>query len=387
MIIYLILLLVILFAGAKISQKDEFHEDFLSLKISKGIQGITAIAIIFHHCTQTIVDAKQDAGIMYMFNFAGYLLVAIFFFFSGYGLYVSYKNKKDYLKGFLKKRLPTVLVPLVFINAIYTVVWLIGGNNLYNDLNPLTLGLDNIFFRITTFLCITLMNGNLWFVITIALFYIMFYFIFKNSKDENSAIRNMGIGVVLYAVLGMCVPPIGLFWFEGEWWYDSSFIFFLGIFAAKNKQKIIAVAKEKYKILLPLSFIGTAVVWAITIYLDRHIGAYGHGLLGAGGALLCYLSKTAVEILFVSFVLLLSMKIRANNKALDFLGQIAFEVYLIHGLYIDVFRSDVINIESPVLFFAVIIVCTLISAWILNIVDSKLVKAIKNCFKKDRAFR
>ena len=44
--IYLIIFAFILFLGVKIAPKGNFNEDFLSLKVSKGIQGFCAICII-----------------------------------------------------------------------------------------------------------------------------------------------------------------------------------------------------------------------------------------------------------------------------------------------------------------------------------------------------
>lgn len=58
---------------------------------------------------------------------------------------------------------------------------------MYDDMNPLVTEMDTIFFRITTFLSITLMNFNAWYVITIAIFYIVFYLAFKYSKNEDKA--------------------------------------------------------------------------------------------------------------------------------------------------------------------------------------------------------
>ena len=377
MIIYLLLLIAVLFSGAKIASKNQFHEDFLSLKVSKRIQGGCAIAIMFHHLIQNIIDNKQDPGLMSIFYHAGYLFVAIFFFFSGYGLYVSYKNKKDYLNGFLKKRLPTVLVPLFLINAIYTIIVLIGDNELYGDLNPLTMVGRNIINIITTFLCITPMNSKSWFVIAITIFYIVFYLAFKKSRDENRAIRRIGVFLIIYALIGASLPPIGFYWLEGEWWYNASFIFFIGILFGKNQEKILSFAKEKYKLLLPISFAGTLAAWYLSITLDKTTGAYGHGIEGFKGAVICYLAKTVVEILFVSFVLLLAMKIKTNNKVLDLLGDNSFEIYLMHGLFIGMLRSPVIFIENPIVYILAVLVLSLISAFIINKVDSVLVKKVK----------
>lgn len=139
--IYLLFLLVILLIGVKKAPKGEFHEDFLSLKISKGIQGVCAICIVAHHFIQPYFYNGDKTGALGSFALIGFLFVGIFFFFSGYGLFKSYKTKPDYLKGFLRKRLPVVLVPLYIVNTILTIITIVTQGEMYNDMNPLVMGI------------------------------------------------------------------------------------------------------------------------------------------------------------------------------------------------------------------------------------------------------
>lgn len=122
MTIYLLIFAFILFLGVKIAPKGNFNEDFLSLKVSKGIQGFWAVCIIAHHFVQPFVYSGQGAGALSIFALIGFLFVGVFFFFSGYGLFKSYKNKPNYLNGFLRKRIPVVLVPLYVVNTILTAI-------------------------------------------------------------------------------------------------------------------------------------------------------------------------------------------------------------------------------------------------------------------------
>ena len=62
MTIYLLIFAFILFLGVKIAPKGNFNEDFLSLKVSKGIQGFWAVCIIAHHFVQPFVYSGQGAG-------------------------------------------------------------------------------------------------------------------------------------------------------------------------------------------------------------------------------------------------------------------------------------------------------------------------------------
>ena len=125
---YMVLLLFILGWGCKKAKKGTFHEDFLSYPVIKGVQGFAALAVILHHVTQEVTQyGRYYKGAINVFVDAGVLFTGLFFFCSGYGLIVSMKEKEDYLQGFLKKRLPAVLVPFFVCNLLFILVNLLLG--------------------------------------------------------------------------------------------------------------------------------------------------------------------------------------------------------------------------------------------------------------------
>jgi len=374
--IYLLILAFILFLGVKIAPKGNFNEDFLSLKVSKGIQGFCAICIIAHHFVQPFVYSGQGAGALSIFAMIGFVFVGVFFFFSGYGLFKSYKTKPNYLKSFLRKRMPVVLVPLYVVNTILTVIVLITGGAMYNDMNPLVMGMDTIFFRITTFLGITLMNSNAWYMITIAIFYIVFFFAFKYSKNEDKAFKIMGIFSIIYLILGIAAGH-GIFWLQGEWWYNSSILLFIGMYVAKNEEKVISFIKRRYTALLIITGIGTIVLTGVAIVATMQISYYRPGLSGKACSVVCLLCESCATLAFVSFILILTMKVRINNKILDFLGKIALEIYLVHRFFLVALNSQYITIQNIILYLAAVYAGTIITAIVLNKIDKVIIGAIQ----------
>lgn len=374
--IYLLILAFILFLGVKIAPKGNFNEDFLSLKVSKGIQGFYAICIIAHHFVQPFVYSGQGAGALSIFAMIGFVFVGVFFFFSGYGLFKSYKTKPNYLKSFLRKRMPVVLVPLYIVNTILTVIVLITGGAMYNDMNPLVMGMDNIFFRITTFLGITLMNSNAWYMITIAIFYIAFFFAFKYSKNEDRAFKIMGIFSVIYLIAGISAGH-GIFWLQGEWWYNSSILLFIGMYVAKNEEKVISFIKRRYTTLLIITGIGTIILTCVAIASTMQISYYRPGLSGKAGSVVCLLCESCATLAFVSFILILTMKVRLNNKILDFLGKISLEIYLVHRFFLVVLNSQYITIQNIIVYFAAVYAGTIITAIVLHKIDKVIIGAIQ----------
>lgn len=376
MAVYLLIFAVILFWGAKAAKRGEFNEDFLSLKVSKGIQGFFAICIITHHFSQQYIYVGEGTGALTLFGLIGFLFVGVFFFFSGYGLFKSYKTKPGYLDGFLRKRLPVVLVPLYVINTIFTIIVLVSKGTVYNDMNPLLIGMDNILFRITTFLGITLMNSNAWYMVTIAIFYLVFYFTFINSRNEDDSLKIMAVFSVIYVIAGIFAGH-GILWLQGEWWYNSSMLFIVGMYTAKNEEKILVFIKKKYVLLVTVCTISTVIMTVAAICATAMISYYRPGLHGKVCSVICLFCETLATALFVSLVLMITMKIRLNNSILDFLGRIALEVYLVHRFFIVSLNSRYVTVPSKILYLALIYVFTIISAVILHKIDGAIVQFIK----------
>ena len=123
------LLIVLMLWGGKFSGFKEFHEDHFGLENTRSLRGIAALGVIVHHISQR--DFFQDSGELHSFVNAGFLFVSVFMFISGFGLARSLKNKPDYLKGFLRKRLPVIVVPFYVSIVICSIVLRLIGIRFY----------------------------------------------------------------------------------------------------------------------------------------------------------------------------------------------------------------------------------------------------------------
>lgn len=312
----------------------KFREDAFSLKNTKALQGITAIAIILHHLAQEITGygAVWKGPITYL-NDMGILFTSIFFFFSGYGLLKSFLTKPGYLDGFLENRLPVVLIPFLVSNCIYLIfIGLYTGK------------VVRVTDALTCLSGLTLLNTNSWFLVEIIIFYLVFYMIYKRCKNQKKAFGLM-TGFVL------CLMVISLFlghdhsdlnghWFMGEWWYNSTITFLCGMLVAKHEEAIVAFVKKNYRWLLPVVTVVFVSLYILAEYVVKNIGYYqeweGHPGYGAKAITLAVQMPTCI--LFVAVIFLLCMKIRWHNPVTDFLGKISLELYIIHGLMMEVVR-------------------------------------------------
>lgn len=326
-----------------------WHEDVLSLSISKGILGFFAVLIVFHHLAQKV--GASEAGIVSLLETFGVGFVAAFFFFSGFGLFTSYKSKKDYLKGFFRKRFPAILIPAYIIIAIFIVV------NIINN------GMPPIKYLIGWMTGFLLINGHMWYIVEIALFYTLFFLVFRFVKKEWMALTLMGVAIAAFTV-GSLLLGHGEFWFQGEWWFNTSFVFFLGILFAKHKDRIIECLRRFYPLWLIAASVGFVLLYRTTNYFLEEYSYYTETNMSMGYAdkFRCLSVQLPMVIVFMLLVILIGMKFRFKNPVMDFLGKISLELYLIHNLFIDLMSF----IKGSAMYCLAVVVCSIIAATLLH---------------------
>ena len=103
------LLAAALFSGCRAYGRGEWNEEYTSLGQSKVLQGALVLGVALHHMAQkSCAPWHKPAYIVHGLDFfvpIGYLFVSAFFFCSGLGLYKSLKTKPNYLNGFIRKRI------------------------------------------------------------------------------------------------------------------------------------------------------------------------------------------------------------------------------------------------------------------------------------------
>lgn len=359
-------LAVILVAGVKFAGIKECHEDFISLKQSKAIQGICAILIIVHHLSQRLQYAKP----LQMFIDAGILFVGIFFFCSGYGLIKSLREKQGYLDHFLKKRLITVLVPFYVVNLVFLAYSFAMGA--FSSFKGAELA-KQLFFYITG---IKLLNSNAWFIVVITFLYIAF-FIFFRFLNEKVAYVLMLLFILGMLVLGLYIDH-GEWWFQGEWWYNTTFLFYIGMLFARFEKPLASGMKKLYYILLPAAGVGfvfmyrfsNKILYEISYWCEYNPALSRKEIFFGRAAILS--TQIVAVFLFVFTILLISMKLQFHNPVLGFIGSISLEIYLIHDLFLQLYQSKYVYLSKEVMYVYAVIGSAIVAAVILWFIISKL---------------
>lgn len=317
------------------------NNDYLGVNSTNGLKGLLALGIVFHHLSQWVTTGTEFVNFKYM----GTYIVSVFFFISGYGLYVQNNRKEDYLDNFLSKRLSKILTPFIAISSIYLIYRNINGQAL-----TITFFVD-LFKKGST----VIYNG--WFVDIIILMYVFFYISFKIFSNRTVVILVNTLLIVGYIILAI---KLGY----GFWWYNSSLPFVLGLLWAKNKKYIDEILNKYYFIILVcitgLLFISHQ--YSFVLKRLHLVDSYSYAFLA-----------NIDNVIFTIFFILIVRKIDFSNKYLLFLGKISFELYMIHGLVISIFGKYFITSRLNDVVFTILVVVTSITlAWIINSIVRKI---------------
>ena len=323
--------------------------DYLSNKSTKSLKGLLALFIIFHHVSQKITTGENFSNFEYM----GRYIVALFFFLSGYGLYFQYSNDATYMENFLRKRLTRIFIPFFVFIVIYVIYRASLGE------------VVNVDFFLSFWRDHSNIIYNGWFINSIIVLYVIFYVSFK-KKDSKIAIFKLVFFTLVY-----------IFWKayqnHGDWEYVSIMAFFLGVFWMKDRSLIDKFIEKNYFVLL--------VSFSILMYVFRHYEVIMKNI-GITNKYVYYgIVGNLCTMIFVVYFLLLTNKLNFSNKYLDFLGNISFEIYMIHGLVMHYlgkfFVSSAVN---DVIYTIVVLLVSIVFAYCIKkliiAIEKELVKVI-----------
>lgn len=370
--LYAVIFFLVVLFHAGLRPKNAESEDFLSIGQTGAVQSAACIGIILHHLSQQVTNyGSLDKGLITVFSYAGILFTALFFFFSGYGLMISLQNRTDYLNTFLQKRLSTVLIPFWLCNAIILLI------------NRLFYGIRYSFDRAVRYISgIRLINGNGWFIIEIVIIYILFFALFSTIRSRDIALVLLTMSVFVLIAYGFFSghDPQNEQWFKGEWWYNSTITFALGLWYARFKHKLNSFFSLHYRtlaVLFPLLFIAS---FQFSVYCVGHYGYYYYlsASVGRKYAFITLISQSATCIVFVIWLILFLMKIKLGNRILASLNKIRLPLFLLHGYFVSTVFG---NIKMYAFFrFGAVIICSISAASVVSPLSAYLVNKASRAF-------
>ncbi len=330
LLIYPISLLIVMFRGAGLSPRGKAAPGFLHPDQTGMIRAAACLCVVLHHVTQYVTGyGTVPHGPVTVFNYAGFLFTGVFFFFSGYGLLTSLYTKEDYLRTFPRKRFPSVLIPFWTVNLLIVLF----SRFLYGTRYTAAGFLSGVFG-------LTLVNGNGWFFVEITLFYLLFYLLFRWIRHRDAALLLLCAvvtGVILCSFrLGHDAPGAVRHWFRGEWWYNSTSVFLLGLLAARFRERLSAFLEKHFAPALCVAAVLFAFSFPFSVWVLNRFGYYIDVPFGGRrAAAFTLLAQTAAALSFTALVVLLNRKITLHSRILARLSGITPELFLLHGVFVS----------------------------------------------------
>lgn len=320
----------------------------MSKEYTNCLRGIFAILVVIHHLYQYsgLLRGTYIGVILQLF---GFVSVAMFFFFSGYGLMLS-DSKKDYIKHFFSKRFLPLYCFYVFLIILYSIWTLL----LEKSVSP-TLILQSFLFGRTI-----VTNG--WYLQTTFVAYLLYLLVFKYCKSPKMKTLFFGVGISIYCVICILFDL-------GINWYQTMPCMVLGMVYCLRKIYIDKLLK-KYAWLV---FILFSIAFAISYVLSAISG-------------INVIFDVLYSLFFVCAVVALSY-ILCNTSLIEnnftkLCGKYSLFIYVSHGLFLKLIKLG--YIKNAYVYIFVVLVATIISSIILKKVYAKIVLLIERIqpFKK-----
>ncbi len=373
---------LLLLPSASLRSSDD--TPFFDRVISKEMQGLLAIFIIFHQTVITLDHFGIRGNQMrpfFDYYYYGILPVAFFFFCSGFGLVKRWMTDPDYLKGFMRRRIFTVLVPFFICNYIYLTDAIIA--NIQNGKSFASMEV------ICSFFGVFLINNQMWFAVEIMLLYVMFRLVFSRVRKPLTGIALMTGVVLVMIVIGLLSghsdSNVMSYWFKGEWWYNTILMFPLGMLYAYKEKRINKIIRRAFVSIL----IASAALFVIVDFVHRDLinnaiywterGGVKHPvldkLIGLG-------TETVFEILFLIFIMAVLSRIKFGNPVLRFLGKISLETIMLNYLMCNklYFIYERLGIYA---YLPAVLAGTLVSASLVYLIKNKVLERRGGLFDGD----
>lgn len=116
------------------AEYDPGKDSFMSVEDTTFLRGFWCIIVVLVHVPAVYQNRIQD-----MLGSFAYIGVTFFFMTSAYGLKWSMEHKPGYMEHFWRRRLPALLIPALFANALSVIIKAFNGETisflLFIDIN------------------------------------------------------------------------------------------------------------------------------------------------------------------------------------------------------------------------------------------------------------
>ena len=317
-------------------QKSGFVKSYLDKSTTLSVNGLFILLVFASHVNQYI-RLPNPIGVR-----LGQLIVVTFFFYSGYGVMESIKNRDGYLSTMPRHRI--LMTWLKFVIAVVCF-----------DILNFILGIPISRFRtIFSFVGWSSVGNSNWYIFDILVCYTTTWISFTifqfDSKGKVSGRKALILNFVLLIIftITLCLT-------KPSWWWDTVMLYGVGFLYSYNKNALEAFLNRRYW----LVFFCVIVFFIILLFIPI---SFVKGFFS-----ICF------SLLFACIVLLITLKVKFGNPVLLWLGVHLFPIYIYQRLPMIAFSTlgaKFVN-DHPCYFILLSLSITLVITWVYDFVQQK----------------
>jgi len=339
MIIFLLLTALVALPGIKVYPYGQLNESYISKNQTTAINGIFTLLVFFSHVSSYIkLDGRLDLPYTQFKNYMLQAVVITFLFYSGYGMMESIKKKgKAYVRQIPTKRFLRVLVHFDIAVALFLCMNFIFGK---------TFPLKRIILALTGYSAVG--NSN-WYIFAVLGLYVIVFVSFMLSGKSHI------LGVILTTLFSVGFVFAQMLLKRDTWCYDTIILFPVGMIYSLLKKPAERLL-SKHGLVHPMLSVAAAAVY-VFFFLRRSGGIEFYSMW-------C--------ILFMSLIVLFTMKVKIGNRILEFFGSHVFSIYILQRLPMIVLQKLGLAAQSKYVFVVVCFVITVALAVVFDKLMAKL---------------
>lgn len=311
-----------------------FSEDYMSVEKTTCIKGIFIVIVFFSHfLTYVKLSSPSDMAFNSVFSHIGQRMVAMFMFYSGYGIAESVRKKgMSYVYKMPKNRLLRVLAEFDFAVIIFLAV-------------QLALGKHYTWKKILlSFVAWDAVGNSNWYIFAVLVMYALTFvsFMIFGAKEKPSYILCTALTVIF--ITAFAVTKV-----KEPYWYNTMICYIFGMWFSLLRPYTEKHLMKSTSVYFTFFFIIGALTVITLKFADRNLIFYEINML-----------------LFTAFVLIMTMRFTFCNRILLFLGKNLFPIYILQRLPMLVFSHFGLNEYNIYIYFVVCFAVTAALAPLFN---------------------
>lgn len=349
MVVYLLILIFIIVRSASVAEGGQFNKNYLSKDNCNNIKGIFVILIVFSHYVQYVkLGGIYDEPYLKLRGHLDQMVVAMFLFYSGYGMMKSIQKKgKTYINTIMSRRFPMVWGSFFCAVTIFLIVDILTGR---------WYPVSRILMAYTGWTSIG--NSN-WYIFATLILYILMFVSFKICSFITKQEHANFLGCFLFTLLAIGFVYVQMKLGRDNYCYNTIVLFPLGCWYGLFQDKI-----ESFLMKNDFFYTGCALA-LIIVYCISYINRWEYGIEG----------YTVWAVAFTFVVLLITMKIKISSNILSWFGNHVFSIYVLQRIPM-MLLSDLGFAEHKYMFLSIAFVGTVFIAMVFDHVVTQRIQSL-----------